>query len=145
MEVSRLLPLLVVLLCAPAAIAALAAAELRVTVTGLRSARGDVHFAVYATPEHFPEREGRVAKAVVKAGPRGATKVFAKLAPGTYAVAVYHDENGNDAFDQGIFGIPLEDYGFSNGATAFFGPPDFAAAAFAVKPGGTVITIRLDD
>ncbi len=145
MKMSRLLPLLVMVLCAPAAGAVLAAAELRVTVTGLRSATGDVHFAVYATPEHFPEREGRVAKAVVKAGPRGATKVFAKLTPGTYAVAVYHDENGNDEFDQGIFGIPLEDYGFSNGATAFFGPPDFAAAAFAVEPGGTAITIRLND
>ena len=142
MKMSRLLPLLVMLLCAPAPIAA---AELRVTVTGLRSARGDVHFAVYATPEHFPKREGRVAKAVVKAGPRGATKVFAKLTPGTYAVAVYHDENGNDEFDQGIFAIPLEDYGFSNGATAFFGPPDFAAAAFAVEPDGTAITIRLND
>jgi len=138
----RLLPLLVMLLCASAPIAA---AELRVTVTGLRSAKGDLHFAVYATAEHFPKREGRVAKAVVKAGPRGATKVFAKLALGIYAVAVYHDENGNDEFDQEIFGIPLEDYGFSNGATAFFGPPDFAAAAFAVELGGTAITIWLND
>ena len=145
MKMPRLLPFLVMLLCASAPIAALAAAELRVTVTGLRSARGDVHFAVYATAEHFPKREGRVAKAVVKAGPRGATKVFAKLALGTYAVAVYHDENGNDEFDQEIFGIPLEDYCFSNGATAFFGPPDFAAAAFAVALGGTAITIRLND
>ena len=139
----------VVLLCALVPIVALigspGAAELRVTVTGLSSARGDVHFAVYAKPEHFPGREGRVAKGATAATAEGASTIFPGLAPGTYAVAVYHDENRNNEFDQTIFGIPLEDYGFSNGATVFFGPPDFAEAAFTLKPGGTAITIRLND
>lgn len=145
MKMPPLPALLVVLLCTLAPIGAPAAAELRVTVTGLSSALGDVHFAVYATPEHFPEREGRIAKGATAATAEGASMVFIGLAPGSYAVAVYHDENRNNEFDQAIFGIPLEDYGFSNGATAFLGPPDFAEAAFRLKPGGTAITIRLNE
>jgi uncharacterized protein (DUF2141 family) len=149
MNLPPLPSLLAVLLCAVAAVGAPigspAAAELRVTVTGLSSARGDVHFAVYAKPEHFPGREGRVAKGATEATAEGASMIFPGLAPGTYAVAVYHDENRNNEFDQAIFGIPLEDYGFSNGATVFFGPPDFAEAAFTLNAGGTAITIRLND
>ena len=75
----------------------------------------------------------------------GVTIVVRGLAAGTYAVAVYHDENGNGAFDQGFLGIPLEDYGFSNDAGAFFGPPSFAEAAFRIGAAGGRITIRLDD
>ena len=72
-----------------------------------------------------------------------AVATFEDLAPGTYAVAVYHDENGNGEFDQGLFGIPLEGYAFSMGARAFFGPPSFERAAFAVAAAGTTVTIAM--
>lgn len=120
-----------------------AAAELRVKVTELRSDDGGVHFALYATPESFPKADDRFAGAEVKASDRGGSWVFRDLAPGRYAVAVYHDENGNGEFDQGIFGIPLEGYAFSNGATAFFGPPGFDEAAVTVGEGVTEITIEM--
>ena len=58
---------------------------------------------------------------------------------------MYHDENGNGEFDQGFLGIPLEDYGFSNGASGFLGPPSFSDAAFPLSGEGGRITIRLDD
>lgn len=121
------------------------AAELAIRVTGLRSGAGDVHYGVYADPRQFPEPAGRVAKGFVKAGADRVTIMVRGLSPGTYAVAVYHDENGNGAFDQGFLGIPLEDYGFSNNASGFFGPPSFADAAFRVGAVGARITIRLDD
>ena len=51
----------------------------------------------------------------------------------------------NHDFDQGIFGIPLEDYGFSNDARVFFGPPSFDDAAFELLEPKTKITIRPND
>jgi len=46
----------------------------------------------------------------------------------------------NDDFDQGLLGIPLEAYGFSNGAIAFLGPPSFEDASFELaEPSGLVI------
>lgn len=119
------------------------AAELRVRVTELRIDDGGVHFALYATPESFPKKDDRHAGAEVKAKDGGAIWVFRGLAPGRYAVAVYHDENGNGEFDQGFFGIPLEGYAFSNGATAFFSAPGFDEAAVTVGEGVTEIVIEM--
>ncbi|MEE9195378.1 MAG: DUF2141 domain-containing protein, partial [Alphaproteobacteria bacterium] len=119
------------------------AADLVIHVTGLRSGTGDVHYGVYARPETFPKAEGRIAKGFVKARPSGVTIVVRGLAPASYAVAVYHDENGNGEFDQGFFGIPLEGYAFSHGATAFFSAPGFDEAAVTVGKGITEITIEM--
>ena len=42
---------------------------------------------------------------------------------GNYAVSVYHDENNNNILETtGLFGIPLEPYGFSNNPSMRFGP-----------------------
>ena len=42
---------------------------------------------------------------------------------GKYAVSVYHDENNNGILETGgVFGIPVEPYGFSNNPTMTFGP-----------------------
>lgn len=123
--------------------AAAAAAELRVNVAGLRSGDGDVHYALYDKAEGFPTQRGKIAGDSVKAAAPGVVIVLGGLVPGRYAVAVYHDENGNGRFDQGIFGIPLEDYGFSNDASAWFAPPPFADAAVTVDGATTEITIRL--
>ncbi|MEE8393588.1 MAG: DUF2141 domain-containing protein [Rhodospirillales bacterium] len=116
------------------------AADLVVKVAGLRSSRGDVHVAVYATEESFPG-DTMAAETHVPITGENAEAVFLGLDPGTYAVAVYHDENANHEFDQGWFYIPLEGYAFSNGATVFFGPPGFDEAAFSLGRQGGEITI----
>ncbi|MEC8002307.1 MAG: DUF2141 domain-containing protein [Pseudomonadota bacterium] len=39
----------------------------------------------------------------------------------------------NNKMDNNFFGIPKEQYGFSNNASAFLGPPVFEAAAFELN------------
>ena len=119
------------------------AEELRVTVTELRSERGNVHIALYSRPESFPKSDGMLTDAVLPARAGGVTAAFPGLAPGAYALAVYHDENGNGEFDQVLFGIPLEGFAFSNGATPFFGPPDFTDAAIELTGPVTDVTIPI--
>lgn len=106
------------------------AADLTVMVTHLRSDDGDVHMAIYDTPEKFPDSDGMLKEVKVPVSGKTAQTTFRNLQPGAYAIAVYHDENGNHEFDQGLFGIPLEDYAFSSNAKAFFAPPSFNEAAF---------------
>ncbi len=119
------------------------ATDLSVVVTGLESDGGDVHIALYDTPETFPKSRAMREEVRPRPSGRAATWRFTGLPPGRYAIATYHDANGNDEFDQGLFGIPLEDFGFSNGATAFLGPPSFADAAFDLPPEGATVTIDL--
>ncbi|NLG34294.1 MAG: DUF2141 domain-containing protein [Lentisphaerae bacterium] len=62
---------------------------------------------------------------------------FEGLAPGTYAVLVFHDVNGNRALDQNFMGIPREPLGFSRRYWGR-GAPVFAAASVDLEPGGQV-------
>lgn len=66
------------------------------------------------------------------------------LAFGSYAISAYHDANSNAELDTGLFGIPNEDYGFSNNARGTFGPPDFTDAKFEFNQSGQTLTIRID-
>ncbi|MFY0650666.1 MAG: DUF2141 domain-containing protein [Cyclobacteriaceae bacterium] len=64
--------------------------------------------------------------------------VFENVQPGTLAVSVVHDENGNNELDKGVFGIPTEDYGFSNDAKGSFGPPSFEQCQFELNSDKTI-------
>jgi uncharacterized protein (DUF2141 family) len=119
------------------------AAELAVEVRNLRSDAGAVRVGLFNTPQTFATDAGKIVEIVL--APQGgiARGAFADIAPGTYALAAYHDENGNRTFDKGLFGWPLEGYAFSNDAPVFFGPPPFARAAFTVPEGGARVVFRM--
>ena len=55
---------------------------------------------------------------------------FKDIAPGTYALAVVHDENMNGKLDTKWPGIPIEGYGFSRDAKALLGASSFSSASF---------------
>ncbi|MBR82490.1 MAG: hypothetical protein CMF66_01055 [Magnetovibrio sp.] len=118
--------------------------DLFVIVSGLRSQEGNVHIALYNDPDRFPKSDGMILRAEVPILEGAARHKFTGLTHKLYAVAVYHDENDNDEFDQGFLGVPLEDYAFSNNAPVFLGPPSFARAAFAV-PETQEIQIRINE
>lgn len=68
---------------------------------------------------------------------------FEGIPPGTYAIAVAHDENMNGKLDTNALGIPTEGYGFSNDAVGWLGAPPFSAASFSYVGGDLSLTIRL--
>ncbi|MDR9373408.1 MAG: DUF2141 domain-containing protein [Schleiferiaceae bacterium] len=56
------------------------------------------------------------------------------LPAGRYAVAAFHDENGNEKLDRAWNGMPQEPYGFSNGVRgSILGPPDLADQLFSLS------------
>ena len=57
------------------------------------------------------------------------------MPPGTYAIIAHHDENENDELDRPVFELPLEPYGYSNGAWTSLGLPSFKEVAFEVGEG----------
>ena len=68
---------------------------------------------------------------------------FINVPAGTYAVSLFHDENNNGKMDTNMFGIPKEDYGCSNNAKGFMGPPKWADAKFEVTNKTFNQTIKL--
>jgi uncharacterized protein (DUF2141 family) len=62
--------------------------------------------------------------------------------PGTYAVAVFHDLNGNGRLDRNFIGLPNEPYGFSNDVGRR-GAPNFDGALITVKEPATTVKITV--
>lgn len=117
------------------------AADLDVTVTHIRSDRGQVMLALTNTAEDFAARRWLVGQ-TLPAKPGNVRFILPDLAAGEYAISVFHDENDNGKLDSNFFGVPTEGYGFSNNARGNFGPPDFAAARFGL-PASSRLTIEL--
>ena len=115
-----------------------------VELRGLRDSRGSVRCALFASADGFPTNADKaVAGAASRVGRHRAACVFTDIAPGTYAIAVLHDENNNGRMDYNFLGIPKEGYGFSNDASVLLGPPSFKAASFPHAAGVTVVSVPI--
>jgi uncharacterized protein (DUF2141 family) len=112
-------------------------------VSTLRNATGTLNCRLFAEPGSFPVGGG---VKTVRASINGAktTCAFEDVAPGTYAVAVVHDENANGRLDKNLFGVPTEGYGVSNNHTYATHGPRWHESTFAVTTGeAKVISISL--
>ena len=118
--------------------------DVRVTVTNVRSHEGVVRACMTADPERFPRCRGdSAAHALVVHADERLQLDFADVAPGTYAIALLHDENENGKADRVLGMMPREGFGFSRDARIHMGPPAFEDAAFAVRRAPVQQTIRM--
>lgn len=114
------------------AIAPAARATLDISVSGLRSKKGDVLVCLSNNPKYFPDcTKDRAARKIRVTASSAADVQIADIKPGVYAVALVHDENGNGKMDMRLF-LPREGFGFSRNPKIGMGPPKFTAAQFTV-------------
>jgi len=120
------------------------AANLTVTVSNIIDKKGQMIISLYNNKASFPI-EGKEYRAIIVYPITAATitTTFNNIPSGTYAVAVIHDEDRSGKLEKNIFGIPMEQYGFSNDVYAKFGPPTFESAAFTINKEDLLITINL--
>lgn len=112
----------------------LAQNKLSVAVTGVKNSDGKICVAAYAKEEGFLKLES-VVKFKTAEAVKGTTSLIIDLPKGTYALAVFHDENNNGELDTNWIGIPKEKVAFSNAKMKTFGPPSFKDCSFTVKEG----------
>jgi uncharacterized protein (DUF2141 family) len=123
------------------------AADLRLTVEGMHSSRGELLIGLYDNSKGFANAianaskgsltpdPGRIVGVSIRAKLGSQVVIFARLPPGRYAAIAIDDENDDGRLDVNALGVPTEGYGFSNNARGFLGAPSFEAAAVTV---GTV-------
>ena len=102
-----------------------------VTVNGLRSNDGKVFIAVYNSEKDWLETTFKGTTSTIT--DNSCNVVFKDLPQGVYAVSIFHDENDNGKMDKNFMGIPKEDYGCSNDASGFMGPPKWKDAKFELN------------
>jgi len=105
--------------------------NLTVNISGLNSDKGTLLIGIYNKKEDFLNKQfkGEISKIENKKS----VVIFKNLPKGEYAVSFVHDENDNKKMDTNFLGIPKEDYGCSNNATGFMGPPKYEDAKFMIE------------
>ncbi len=118
---------------------------IHVEILNIRNSTGTVACALFESPDGFPADYLRTATnvMVIKIRKDQARCDFEDIPPGTYAMAVIHDENMNGKLDTNWLGIPTEGYGFSNDAKGVMGAPPFSAASFAYNGQNLELTMSL--
>ena len=117
---------------------------LKLEISGLKNNKGFVLIAIFNSELGFPDKnELAVKKIRVPAQVGKIIYDVNDLVPGTYAIALIHDENDNQRLDTGLFGIPKEGFCFSKGAMGTFGPPSFQAASFVHKAPSSIQNLQV--
>ncbi len=115
-----------------------------IAVEGLRNSNGVVTLTLYPDdPTRFLKPKGSLYVTKVKAHARLAHACIFVPAPGTYGLALYHDENANGKIDRNGLGIPKEGFGFSNNPRIFLSAPSLGKVRFTVTGGGSSTRIKM--
>jgi len=118
--------------------------KLRIEISDPTAAKGLMSASVYpGNPAVFLKKDGAVKVWTVPTQSPVTSMCIWLPGPGTYAVAVYQDINGNHKFDHNIF-KGIEPFGFSNNPSIGFSAPSFGAAKFHVAGAETTIRVRLN-
>lgn len=125
---------------AQAAVEAAPKAQLKVTIDKIKNAKGHILISVFSDNGAYYKDTDHAA-AVLKLTPAQAREfIVTDLAPGNYAIAIFHDENDNGKLDT-FAGIPREGYSFSNSSGIM--PPAWEQAAFQVKAPTTTFALHM--
>jgi uncharacterized protein (DUF2141 family) len=105
-------------------------AVVRVEIEDLRSDRGEVRGALFASRSGWAEEGHEIATCVASVHAHHALCELEGVLPGEYAFAFLHDEDDDGALDRNFIGIPEEGFGFSNDARPGLGAPSYESARF---------------
>lgn len=118
--------------------------SLALNIQNLETAGGEVHIALFGSEADFMETEKRIVGLVVPVKSREPLQVTLGNFPfGSYAVAIFHDLNGNGELDKNSFGIPAEPYAFSNNPRVKWRAPTFRETRFELRQPKLELDIEL--
>lgn len=110
-------------------------ADLHLSIGNVKSTEGMIWVGIYDSKENFMVQE-RARVEGYHLERTGELRVsLDDIDPGTYAVAVFHDENNNGTLDQNALGIPTEPYCFSRKPKSKWRAPRFQEVAVTIRRG----------
>jgi uncharacterized protein (DUF2141 family) len=118
---------------------------IHVNILNIKNSTGTVACALFESTDGFPHEflHSATNVMVIKIRKAQARCDFEDIPPGTYAMAVIHDENMNGKLEINWLGIPIEGYGFSRDAKGLVGTPSFSAASFPYDGTNLDLTMSL--
>lgn len=117
--------------------------SLTVTVTNIPGAKGELLVGIYDTAESFTGKPLPASPKLPVTSTSNITTTISGLKPGTYAIAVIQDLNGNGELDRNILGMPVEPLAFSVIGEIPRGKPKFDACSFEIRDADVALTLPL--
>ena len=112
--------------------------KLSIEVDGVKSSSGKIRVAVYNRAESFLNTNEVYAGNSAEAK-SGVTLVsIDNLPEGEYALAIFHDVNGNNKLDTNWMGVPKEAVGFSGSGKGRLGPPKYRDCVLHLEADKTI-------
>ena len=113
---------------------------LTVKINGLHNEKGNVCLSLFNSPDGFPDSDSKAILAECFSVIARSFEIKIENVPsGTYAIALWHDENRDKKLNYNFLGIPKEGLAFSERGkpriTPPPGPPSFNSIAFEVRDG----------
>ena len=110
------------------------AQNVEVTVTGIKSDKGQISVGIFLDNESFDEEKEYLGYIFQKNDMQDGTITFRlNLEPGLYGLSVLDDEDCNRKMKYGALGIPKEGFGFSDYYHTGFSKPKFDSFSFTVE------------
>jgi uncharacterized protein (DUF2141 family) len=104
--------------------------NLNMVFTGFKSDKGMARIEVMDSEQAYTNEAKAMCLIKSRIKDKKVEITLKGLPYGKYAIAVFHDLNGNGVLDKNLMGIPKEAYGSSNNIRGKFGPPDYSKIGF---------------
>jgi uncharacterized protein (DUF2141 family) len=119
-------------------------AALTIEITNIRFEKGWIRLGLYNHQDQFPVNPSRTfdfEKTTLKEGMMEI--MLDDIQPGTYAISLLDDENGNDRMDFKLIKWPQEGFGFSNNIKPGLKHPPYDHCSFHLPEGQSRIRIEM--
>jgi uncharacterized protein (DUF2141 family) len=126
-----------------AAIAQENSATLTINFSGIEDKQGALMGAIYNSEAAYDGKGAPVRQIMAAADKAELSALIEGLSPGTYAIKLFHDVDGDMKMSTNPYGMPIEPFAFSNNAVGNMGPAKWADAKFEIKPGANVQAITI--
>jgi len=112
----------------------LSAQEIDVTITGLKTTKGQIVIGVFRDDQTFQKETAFLSlKFEKKDIKNGEMKIGFKMEPGLYGLTLLDDENNSGLMEYNFIGIPKEGFGFSDYYHSGITKPKFDAFKFTLE------------
>jgi uncharacterized protein (DUF2141 family) len=112
----------------------LSAQEVEVTITGLKTTKGQIVIGVFKDDPTFQKEDAFLSRKFAKKDIKnGEMKIEFEMEPGLYGLTLLDDENNSGLMEYNLLGIPKEGFGFSDYYHSGIKKPKFDAFKFTLE------------
>jgi uncharacterized protein (DUF2141 family) len=117
--------------------------NLLIDLDNIKTAQGIIWIGIYDSEENYMIKERAIVEGV-NVTQTGKLQInIPDLQYGTYAIAIFHDINGNGLLDRNLIGIPSEPYAFSKKPKSKWRLPRFHEVKFDFTNSNQILNTKL--